>query len=109
MRKIKEIIRLIDAGLSDRQIAGSYAVSPSTVFEVIPRAGVVNLGIGHAESLADVELEKRLYTKRNRAKGTMPEPDIEHIHLELRRKEMTLALLWEEYKEAQGYISKSSV
>lgn len=105
MRKIKEIIRLRDAGLSNRQIAGSCAVSPSTVSEVLLRAERTGLNWNAAESLNDGELGKKLYPERNQIKGASPEPDVEYIHRELRRKGVTLTLLWEEYKEAHpdGY------
>ncbi|MFY9411335.1 MAG: IS21 family transposase [Dethiobacteria bacterium] len=105
MHKIKEMIRLKDAGLSNRQIASSCAVSPSTVSEVIHRAEEMGLNWNAAEGLDEEELEKTLYPERSQLKGTLPEPDVEYIHRELRRKGVTLALLWEEYKEAHpdGY------
>ena len=50
MRKIKEIIRLKKAGLSNRQIASSCVVSPSSVFEVLRRAEEMNLDWSAAEN-----------------------------------------------------------
>ncbi len=105
MHKLKEIIRLKDAGLSNRQIAGSCSVSPSTVSEVISRAKEMQLTWITSENMDEDELERKLYPERNQLKGAMPEPDVEYIYRELRRKGVTLALLWEEYKKAHpnGY------
>ena len=49
--KIKEIIRIKTAGLSNRQIAGSCVVSPSTVSEVLQRADEMGVTLAHAERL----------------------------------------------------------
>jgi transposase len=105
MRKIKEIIRLKKAGVSNRQIASSCVVSPSSVFEVLRRAEEMNLDWSAAENLDDEQLEQKLFPERNQVKGTRPELDLEYIHRELRRKGVTLFLLWEEYKKAHpnGY------
>lgn len=105
MRKIKEMIRLKSAGLSNRQIAGSCGASPSTVSEVLHQAEEMGLTATDAENLTDEQLEKKLYPERSQVKGAHPEPDFEYIHLELRRKSVTLQTLWEEYKQAQpdGY------
>jgi transposase len=50
-------------------------------------------------------LEKKLFPEKNQSKGSHPGPDWEYIHRELRRKGVTLRLLWEEYKQAHpdGY------
>ncbi len=102
MRKIKEIIRIKNAGLSNRQIASSCAVSPSTVSEVLHRAEEMGLTLLDAENLSDEQLEKKLFPERNQVKGAHPEPDFKYIHRELLRKSVTLQILWEEYKKAHA-------
>ena len=72
MHKIKEMIRLKDAGLSNRQIASSCAVSPSTVSEVIHRAEEMGLNWNAAEGLDEEELEKTLYPEEVNLKGLCP-------------------------------------
>jgi len=54
MHKIKELIRLKDAGLNNRAIAASCSVSASTVSEVLNRAkeiGVTRRGRARAGTL----------------------------------------------------------
>ena len=56
----------------------------------------------------DAELERRLFTARGfYAAPTRALPDWNHIHAELRRRGVTLLLLWEEYRaehpEGYGY------
>lgn len=105
MRKIKEMIRLKHAGLSNRQISGSCNVSPSTVSEVLRRAEEIGLSTADAESLTDEQLEEKLYPERSQVKGAHPAMDFEYMHRELRRKSVTLQTLWEEYKQTypDGY------
>jgi IS30 family transposase len=67
MRKIKEMIRLKEAGLSNRQIAGSCAVSPSSVFEVLRRAEEMDLDWSAAENLDLVRRRLRSDPARSRA------------------------------------------
>lgn len=105
MRKIKEIIRLKNAGLSNRQIAGSCVVSPSTVSGVLHRVNELKITLAHAEGLSDEQLGGKLFPEKNQVKGAAPGPDFEYIHRELRRKSVTLQILWEEYKQTypNGY------
>ena len=104
MRKVKEILRLrLSLGLGVRQIARSCSVSHSTVSEVLTRAERRDL-LAFAGRLGRGALESRLYPAASGLKPK-PMPDMVHIHRELRRKGVTLQLLWEEYKQAHpdGY------
>jgi len=100
MRKIKEILRLKwEAGLSARQIAHSLSISHSTVLDMLRRAERA----GFTWPLPDIDdatLEAKLYPGNPDPKRPRPEPDMEYIHRELRRKGVTLQLLWWEYKQA---------
>jgi len=58
------------------------------------------------EGLSDAELEKRLFAPVARPPGQpRPLPEWPTVHQELRRKGMTLFLLWQEYKAVhpEGY------
>ena len=100
MRKVRQVLRLAtEAGLNQRQIARSLSLSPTTVGEYLRRAQTANLSWPLPAELDDAQLEARLYPVA--AKGgadTRPIPDWSEVHQELRRKGVTLRLLWEEYK-----------
>jgi transposase len=107
MRKIEEILRLkYEVGLSHRAIAQSCAVSPSTVSEYITHAQAAGLSWPLPEGLSQEQLDELLFPKRGPASGqTIPMPDWAAIHRQLRRKSVTLALLWVEYRQEhpKGY------
>ncbi|MDE0457726.1 MAG: IS21 family transposase [Chromatiales bacterium] len=99
MRKIREVLRLYHAaGMSVRAIARSVKASPSTVGEYIRRAEVQGLSWPLPGSLDDGELERRLFPAPAPSGTRRPLPDWSKVHRELRRKGVTLALLWQEYK-----------
>lgn len=99
MRKTREILRLHhDRGLSNRAIGRSIAASPATVSDCLLRAKVVGLGWPLAPELDDTALENLLYPVSAAGRGPRTEPDFEGINKELRRKGVTLQLLWQEYK-----------
>jgi transposase len=55
-------------------------------------------GIGYPPSLSSKELGSALYPPQGESGSPKPEPDLGHIHREMRKKGITLTLLWEEYK-----------
>ena len=108
MNKIKEVIRLKAAcGLSHRSIARSCRLSHSTVGEYLDRFMESGLDWESVRELTDEELARRLLvpppsvSERSRDR----EPDWARLHGELRRKGVTLQLLWEEYvaEQPDGY------
>jgi len=107
MRKIKEILRLSwGMGLGRRQVARSLCISHSTVIECIDRALKAGLSWPLPGDLDEGTLEGLLYPPcaQDKPPGRAL-PDFEYIHRELRRKGVTLQLLWEEYREVwpEGY------
>ena len=107
MRKIREVLRLsFDEKLSLRQISSSLGVPATTAGEYLARAKRAGLSWPLPENTGDDVLEAMLFapvvTPRDHER---PMPDWGHVHLELRRPNMTLALLWEEYREVHpdGY------
>lgn len=94
-----------EAGLSERQIAGSLRIAPSTVHRYLDRAGQAGLGWPLPDELDDQALERALFPPTPPSTVPRTPPDFGWVHRELRRKGVTLQLLWMEYKQAHpdGY------
>jgi len=107
MRKIKEILRLKwQNGCSDAQIADSCKIARSTVREYLRRAQEAGLTWPLEPDLDDRHLENLLFPVREA--GSCAEhrmPSMEYLFRELKRKRVTLQLLWYEYKQVnpEGY------
>jgi len=104
MRKLQEILRLKESGISNRNIASSINISPSTVSLILSRAEAAGLTWPLPENMDETSLKEILYPDEQKPKAK-PLPDMKHLHQELKRKNVTLQLLWEEYKaqHPQGY------
>ena len=99
MRKIREVLRLyFAAALSIRAIARSLGTSPSTVGEYLRRAKVAGVSWPVPEAIDDAGLERRLFPALPSSHTSRPLPEWSEVRRELRGKNVTLALLWEEYK-----------
>lgn len=109
MRKIKEVLRLRFAcELGVRQIARSIRASHSTVSDYLYRAQQVGVRWPLDPDMDEKKLEALLFPeKASRGSALKPLPDFPAMHKELKRKGVTLFLLWEEYKgvypEGYGY------
>ncbi|MBU0755326.1 MAG: IS21 family transposase [Planctomycetes bacterium] len=100
MRKIRETLRLSWAqGFSQRKVSRSISVSQSTVAECLLRARAAGLSWPLDPALDDAALEVKLYPPASTASKSRALPGFKHIHRELRRKGVTLMLLWQEYKQ----------
>jgi transposase len=101
MRKTKEVFRLkFDCQLSNRKIAESCLIARSTVAEYLFRFQQAALSWPLPEAMDDARLEELLFPPTALPPSTeRPLPDWLYIHNELRRKGVTLSLLWQEYKE----------
>lgn len=102
MRKIKEILRLRwDCKLSTRQIAISCSVGRATVDDYIHRANAAGLSWPLPEAIDDEQLDRLLFPARvGRPIASDLMPDFSQMHEQLKKKGMTLVLLWERYKES---------
>ena len=101
MRKVREVLRLhYAAGLSTRAIARSLKVSPATVGKYIRRAEEQGLSWPLPEPLDDAALERRLFPAPVLSATQCPLPQWSEVHRELRQPDVTLALVWQEYKAA---------
>src|SRR5262245_3173975 len=100
MRQIHEVLRLKwAAGLSERQIARSLGLSRPTVAAYVRRAQVAGLSWPLPAGLDAATLEQRLFpSSATPAPTTRLVPDWATVHHELKRKGVTLVLLWQEYK-----------
>lgn len=100
MRQIREILRLHwSQGLSMRSIAQSLGVSYGSVHEVVRRATAAALPWPLPPGLDDEALARALYAGNQGRPRVRPEPDWLVVNRELRRKGVTLQLLWLEYKQ----------
>ena len=98
MRKIREILRLRSLGLSRRAIARSLKIAPTSVGDYLLRAKAAGLCWPLPGDPDNAALERILFTKPEERPRKRPLPDWGQIHSELKRKHVTLALLWQEYK-----------
>ena len=99
MRKIREVLRLRwEAGLSQREIGSSCRLGRSTVQDYLLRAEAAGLRWPLPERMNEEALEQLLFPVPAASSQRRPEPEWATIHQELRRKGVTLALLWQEYK-----------
>jgi transposase len=99
MRKIREALRLRADGFSGRRVAQSLSIGRATISEYFRRADLEDLSWLLPADLSDVDLERRLFPySPGEARLAVPLPDWAYVHAELRRKGVTLSLLWEEYR-----------
>ena len=106
MRKVREVFRLsMECKVTNREIARSCSISHTVVNDYLKRAKEASLDYSQIEEMKDDELRKVLKGKREEREGLRKEPDWEWVHKELKKKGVTLQLLWEEYKEIhpEGY------
>ena len=100
MRKIREVLRLrYEVGLGIHQIAASCSVGHTAVAGYLMRAEAAGLRWPLPEGMDDGRLERLLFPPPplipSNERFVPPWAD---VHTELRRKGVTLALLWEEYR-----------
>ena len=108
MRRVREMLRLrLDAGLGGREIARRMGIAPSTFREMTRRFEESGLAWPLPLDLTDSELEDRLYGESRTKQGfrRRAEPDWAALNRELKKKHVTLQILWDEYIEAHpdGY------
>ena len=103
MRKIREILRLkFELDLSVRQIAMSTQVSRPTISDYLRRLEVSGLSWPLPAGLADADIDARLFPPKPAVPDAMrPAPNWTLVNREMRRKGVTLFLLWQEYKTSQ--------
>ena len=105
MRKIKEVLRLNATGLSNRKIAHVCNIGKSTVADYLRRATAAGLSWPLPDNLGEEQIDRLLFPPPPDPSCPRPLPDWSVIHQELKKKGVTLALVWEEYKaiHPEGY------
>ena len=100
MKQIKEICRLhLEHNLSIRGIARACNMSVSTVQGYIKRLKELELDGKRVEALAEEDLEGLFRAKKPHNKTDRPDPDLQYLAREMKKKKVTLQLLWEEYRQ----------
>ena len=104
MRKIREVLRLrLGEGLPQRAVGQSLQLSQGAVNNYVARARRAGLTWPLPEGLDDARLEQLLFPPPAVVVGEeRPVPDWAAVHCELRRPNVTLGLLWEEYCTRSG-------
>jgi transposase len=96
MEKMREILRLHELSYSQCEIARSCRVARSTVQDYLRRAAAKGLTYSELQTFSDSEIFQLL----GKGKETPPSPIKDQrygeLEVELSRKGMTLALLWQE-------------
>ena len=99
--QIKDILRLRrDAGLSLREIARSLNLSVGVVSKYLQLATTAGIGWPLPAELDEDTLAQKLQPPPAASPFPIPLPNFAELHQELRRKGVTLQLLWEEYAQA---------
>jgi transposase len=110
VKDIRSILRLThEQGLSVRAISERLQISKTSVSTYLLRAREAGLSVWPLPPGLDDDalLQRRLFHRRGRPPQDMHEPDWSKIASELKRKGVTLTLLWQEYRgthpEGYGY------
>jgi transposase len=108
MRQVREILRLKLVGsLATREVGRRVGVAASTVRATLKRFQTSGMSWPLPEELTDAALEATLFAEVGTKRGhrRRVEPDWAAIHRELKRKHVTLSILWDEYIEGnpEGY------
>ncbi|WP_416138381.1 IS21 family transposase [Halomonas sp. HK25] len=102
MRTITEVLRLkYDAGLSHEKIARACGLSKGVVSKYVSLAQVAGIRWPLPDGTDEAALEARLFPAKT-PPVRFSAPDYFQIHQALKRKGVTLQLLWAEYIEVHG-------
>ena len=102
MRQVREILRLTLCNeMPGREVARRLGIAPSTVRATVERFRSSGLTWPLSEDVTEEVLEDQLYGRAGTKRGHRRhgEPDWAQLHRELKRKHVTLSILWEEYIE----------
>lgn len=107
MRKVIEVLRLrFDQGLSHQAIARALGIAQGSVQSYLTRFAASGVGWPLSAELDEAALEAQLFRRPPIPAPTARAlPEWPTVHAELKRKGVTLQLLWQEYKARwpEGY------
>lgn len=102
MSKISEVFRQhYDLKLSYRDIARSLNISKTTVYDYLARGKTAGIGWPLSEGVSEDDLYNKLFLPIKDGAVERPLPNWEVVYQELRKKGVTLRLLWREYRDIQ--------
>lgn len=97
MRKIRDVLRLkLETKLSHERTAAALNLSKGVVAKYVTLANAAGLDWAQTQALDDTALHNRLLGTPQRTSAFV-QPDYGRMHQELRRKGMTMLLLWQEH------------
>jgi transposase len=98
MRKVREVLHLKHAlGMSYRRISSATGASKTQAADYVRRAALAGITWPIPAELDDAELERRLFAIADAGASERRAIDWAGIQRELKRRGVTLALLWQEY------------
>ena len=100
MIKVKEILRMNGTGFNISSISRSCNCSRNTVKEVLRRVKEKGLSWPLPEDMTETKLMELIYPSAAKSTVRKPEPEFDHIHQELKKPNVSLTLLWTEYKDS---------
>ncbi len=110
MNKVSEILRQkFELNCSYREIASSLNISVGTVCGYLDKLKKANITWPLPEGITEKELQDKFFIPTNSTSIAYVLPDWEYVHKELRKKGVTLQLLWQEYRKqhASGFSYSS--
>jgi transposase len=103
MRKIRDVLRCrFEAQLSLEATARALQISKGVVAKYVKLAAAAGIRWPISDELSDHDLEHLLKRQEAFKEPTYVEPDHAQTHQELKKKGITLLLLWEEYQLTAG-------
>ena len=107
MKKIRDVLRLtFELKMSRRRVSEATGIGRTAVTDYVQRAAAAGLGWPLPDGLDDTDLERRLFPPAAGSQAlASTEPDWAVIHAEMKRRGVTMTLLWQEYRieHGQGY------
>lgn len=94
IRRVRDCVRLKNAGISTREIARRVGVASSTLRLTLRRCEAAGISWPLATDLTDAILEQQLFANAGVKPGRRrhPEPDRASVHREMKRKHVTLSI-----------------
>ncbi|KAF5045177.1 IS21 family transposase ISPpu7 [anaerobic digester metagenome] len=99
MTKYREILRLLNLGINQTDIANSCGCARKTVRDVVNRAKAHDIIWPLTSETTDADLAKLLFPDKSVPKSDRKYLDYDYIDKEMMRNGVTLKLLWNEYCE----------
>ena len=97
--KVKLILELRAAHMSQREICRTRHMSQHSVSNVFNIAKEKGLAYEDVKDKSEEEVYQMFFPDKFSAENLFQQPDYSNVHAELKKKGVTLKLLWQEYKE----------